>query len=164
MTYVIDVQNDADYPLDPARLQSAASEVLTQHQAAADSALTIVIVEDVYVRDLNRQYRNIDAPTDILSFPADPLPDELQDDGPYLGDLVIAYPYTVQQAAREGHVLEDTLMLLVVHGTLHVLGYDHDTPENKAAMWSAQAAALQALNISAHIVPALEEDTHDTPH
>lgn len=164
MTYTIDVQNEADYPLDPTRLQAAASEVLTRHQAAADSALTIVIVDDAYVRDLNRQYRGVDASTDILSFPADPLPDELQDEGPYLGDLVIAYPYTAQQAGREGHSMDDTLMLLVVHGTLHLLGYDHDTPENKASMWSAQEAALQALNISTHIVPSLEEDTHDHAH
>ncbi len=164
MTYVIDVQNQADYPLDAAGLQAAASLVLTQHQAATDSALTIVIVDDAYVRGLNRQYRGIDTPTDILSFPADPLPDELQDEGPYLGDLVIAYPYASQQAAREGHGLDESLALLVVHGTLHLLGYDHDTPENKARMWAAQAEALQALTISPDIVPALEGNPHDTAH
>lgn len=161
MSYHIDVQNDSDYPLDPVRLQATASTVLSQHQTDANSALTIVIVDDTYVRDLNRQYRGIDAPTDILSFPTDPLPGRLLGEVPYLGDLVIAYPYTAQQAAREGHTLVDTLMLLVVHGTLHLLGYDHDTPARRAEMWSAQEAALRALRVPLHIVPALEEDTHD---
>jgi len=73
---------------------------------------------------------------------------------------VIAYPYASAQAAREGHKLDDSLALLVVHGTLHLLGYDHDTQMRKVEMWEKQETALIALGISPEIVPALEGDTH----
>ena len=85
---------------------------------------------------------------------------EIADEAPYLGDLVIAYPYASAQATGLGHPLADSLALLVVHGTLHLLGYDHDTTESRAAMWAAQARALTTLNISPEIVPSLEDSAH----
>lgn len=161
MTFVIDVQNKNDYLIDAARLQAASHQVLAQHDVEADSSLSVVFVDNDYIQNLNRQFREVDAPTDVLSFPADAPPVAIDDEPPYLGDLVIAYPYASAQAAREGHALTDSLSLLVVHGTLHLLGYDHDTPENRAEMWAAQDAALTALGISTAIVPSLEEAKHD---
>jgi probable rRNA maturation factor len=109
---------------------------------------------------MNRTYRGVDATTDILSFPADlppDLPDEIAEelgidaDGdlnpPYLGDLVIAYSYTARQAQQSGHALHDEMRLLVIHGTLHLLGYDHDTAEREAEMWATQNEALRQLDI-----------------
>lgn len=156
MSFEIDVQNDAHFPVDAARLQAAAAAVLTQRGAAADSALTVVITTDDAVAALNQQFRGIDAPTDVLSFPADAPPIDIPGEPPYLGDLIIAHPYAAAQAQREGHDLNDSLALLVAHGTLHLLGFDHDTPTRKAAMWQAQEQALRALGISPDIVPALE--------
>ncbi|MDQ7026868.1 MAG: rRNA maturation RNase YbeY [Anaerolineae bacterium] len=158
MTFVVTVQNDARFPVDTSRLQQAAQTVLVQQAVEADSTLTIVITSDEAQQALNKQHRKIDAPTDVLSFPADPLPSELSEDGLYLGDLIIAFPYANSQAKREGHALGDSLALLVIHGTLHLLGYDHDTPENRRAMWAAQATALKALGIDETIVPALENN------
>ena len=89
-------------------------------------------------------------------FPAEIMPVDEPGVSSYLGDLVIAYPYATTQAAREGHVLMESLCLLVVHGTLHLLGYDHDTPGNRARMWAAQDRALAAMMIPLDIVPALE--------
>jgi probable rRNA maturation factor len=161
MSFAIEVQNERNFDVDIARLQVAAQTVLAQHDVDADSTLTIVITTDEAIQALNQQYRKIDAPTDVLSFPADPLPDELADEEePYLGDLVIAYPYASVQAQREQHALGDSLSLLVVHGTLHLLGYDHDTSENRAEMWAAQAKALQTLGIDEAIVPTLESSDH----
>ena len=60
----------------------------------------------------------------------------------YLGDILIAFPYTVRQAARHGNAVDAELRLLAVHGTLHLLGYDHDTPEAEAVMWAIQEAML----------------------
>jgi probable rRNA maturation factor len=161
MSFVIEVQNEAHFTLDAARLQQAAQTVLAQHAVEVDTTLTIVITSDDAVRVLNKQHRKIDAPTDVLSFPADPLPPEFADDeAPYLGDLVIAFPYASAQADRENHDLGDSLCLLVAHGTLHLLGYDHDTPKNRAKMWAAQAKALQALGIDEAIVPTLESSDH----
>lgn len=160
MTFSIDIQNDSNYDIDAARLQAASQQVLTQHDVDPDTALSIVFVDNAYIQNVNRQFRGIDAPTDVLSFPADEPPVEIDDEPPYLGDLIIAYPYASEQAAREGHALSDSLSLLVVHGTLHLLGYDHDTSEHRAEMWASQDAALTALGISTAIVPALEGGDH----
>ncbi len=162
MSFQIDIQNQGNYALNADRLQAAAATVLTQQNAEPESGLSVVVADDEFVAGLNRQFRDIDAPTDVLSFPADVPPAAEDGEPPYLGDLIIAYPYASAQAASAGHLLDDSLALLVVHGTLHLLGYDHDTPENRAMMWAAQAAALAALNIPLAYVPALEEgNAHD---
>jgi probable rRNA maturation factor len=158
---IIDVQNDAGYTLDEQQLRAAATEVLKRYDASSDRCLTIVITNNAEVAALNRQYRGIDVPTDVLSFPADQPPAALPDEPPYLGDLVIAYPYAAAQAKHAGHTFGDSLALLVVHGTLHLLGFDHDTPENRAKMWAAQEATLRALSISPEIVPTLEGEPTD---
>lgn len=160
MTYQIEIQNEAAYPVDLALLQQAALIALTQQTAQPDSSLTLVITDDQAITALNRQYRGVDSPTDVLSFPADQ-PQLFDNDSPYLGDIITAYPYAVQQAQREGHAVDDSLALLVVHGVLHLLGFDHDTVENRAAMWQAQAAVLNALGILPAIVPALESELHE---
>jgi probable rRNA maturation factor len=161
MAYLIEVIDDLGYGVDEARLVDAASAVLDQHDADADSGLSIVFVDDAGMQKMNLQFRGIDAPTDVLSFAAGAPPVDLPDVPPYLGDLLIAYPYAAAQAAREGHNLRDSLALLVVHGTLHLLGYDHDTPENKAEMWAAQEDTLKSLGISPAIVPPLEGSRDD---
>ena len=151
MTYTIEIQNDDGYAIDAEKLRTAAQTALKHQGVPEDRMLTIVVTDDDAVRDLNRQFREVDTPTDILSFPFG--------DGTYLGDLVIAYPYARSQAEREGHPLLDNFMLLVVHGVLHLLGYDHDTAANRAQMWSEQAAILAKLGISDDLVPDLEQGT-----
>jgi probable rRNA maturation factor len=156
MTVVVDVQNEAAYACDSARLQEAARAALANHDIEPDTSLSIVITDNAHIAALNLQFRGVDAPTDVLSFPADMPPVAIPGEPPYLGDLVIAYPYAAAQAEREGHSLSDSLALLVVHGTLHLLGYDHDTDENRAEMWAAQDDALKILGIPLNIVPRLE--------
>jgi probable rRNA maturation factor len=155
--YDIEIENDIeadDVPM--VRLIEAAEYVLQRHHVAQDTALTIVITDDMTVRHMNNDFRGVDAVTDILSFPADPLPDEI-DEAPYLGDLIIAYPYTTRQAVQTGHTLTDELVLLVVHGTLHLLGFDHDNATHQDVMWAEQTAALEALAV--HIdVPRFDFD------
>lgn len=155
MSVTVQFQIEGPFAMDEARLRQAVQVVAAQHPQAAGSEMSIVITDNGRVRALNKAHRGLDAPTDVLSFPAEPLPPELNET-PYLGDLVIAYPYAQQQAQRAGHALADSLALLVVHGTLHLLGYDHDTPERRAAMWAQQEAALVQLGISPQIVPPLE--------
>ncbi len=150
--------------VDREALQAAAAETLRQHGLHAAS-LTLVVTDDETVRELNRQYRGVDKPTDVLSFPAQEgsgeppmaLPPELaQELATYLGDVIIAYPYTVRQAARYGHPVEAELQLLVVHGVLHLLGYDHATPQEKAQMWQVQERVLTALGLA--ITPGDEDE------
>jgi probable rRNA maturation factor len=112
--------------------------------------LTVVITDDAEVKRLNRVYRGVDASTDVLAF-GDvggagafvPSPEA----DLYLGDIVISYPRAVEQAAEYGHSTERELSLLVVHGVLHLLGYDHEEMEDRGPMWRLQSAALGRLGI-----------------
>lgn len=158
----IQVLNEHHYSISDSLLIDAIQTVINQHDVEDNSGVTVVFETNEAVHALNKQHRDVDAPTDVLSFPADPLPLELENNmPPYLGDLIIAFPYTQAQAERLQHNIEDTLALLVIHGTLHLLGYDHDTPENRAEMWAEQATALKKLGIDDTIVPSLEDSTHD---
>jgi len=151
MSYTIEVQANS-YIVDKSRLIQAAETVLDHHIVDRTSSLTIVFHDDEEQHKLNASHRQIDTPTDILSFPADPLPEGISDEPPYLGDLVIAYPYTSNVAERHNTDLADVFCLLVIHGTLHLLGYDHLTDDDKTEMWSAQADALKTMNIDPIIV------------
>ena len=71
---------------------------------------------------------------------------------PYLGDIVIAYPVAEAQALAATHTPSEEVVLLTVHGLLHLLGFDHDTPEHKAAMWAAQADIMSRLDLD-HVQP-----------
>lgn len=133
------------------QLKQAAAWVLDRYAVAPGAGLSIVVTDDETVRQLNRQYRQIDAPTDVLSFPAGEAGVPPGDEPPYLGDLILALPTIQRQAEREGHSVSDELTLAVVHGTLHLLGYDHDTPARQAAMWAAQAEALRAMGVSIRV-------------
>ena len=120
-----------------------------------DSGLTIIVTDDGTLRELNRQYRGIDAATDVLSFTNNPDPDFPEVDpeiSNHLGDIVIAYPLASAQAAARGHRTSDEITLLAVHGALHLLGFDHQTVGAKDKMWAAQDQVMARLDLS-HIKP-----------
>lgn len=157
---VIDVIDACACGIDVEALRRAARAALERHLALTENAqgcaLTIVIETDEAVAALNAQFRGVAAPTDVLSFPAERPPVNDPGEPDYLGDVVIAYQYAQSQAEREGHALLDDLRLLVVHGVLHLLGYDHDTMQKRAQMWAEQEQILLALGVNPDIVPALE--------
>jgi len=127
-------------------LERSAQEALKAAGSPPESELTIVISDDSQLQALNLQYLGIDAPTDVLSFPAN---ETDPDSGAiYLGDIIISYPRAQAQADAGGHSLQDELQLLVVHGVLHLLGYDHTDATKQARMWSIQAEILRRLGSS----------------
>ncbi len=133
-------------PLDPAPLELAARLTLEGQSAPPDADLTIVLTDDDQLHDLNLDFRETDAPTDVLSFPAsepDPETGVL-----YLGDVIISVERAREQAETGGHPLEAELQLLVVHGVLHLLGHDHAEAGEKERMWAAQSAVLARLGLS----------------
>ena len=140
-------QSDEGLPLE--RVRQAVAWVLRRHARPPQAALSLVVTDDAEIQALNRDFRGVDRPTGVLSFPADPvpLPEGEGEDADYLGDLIVSLPYIQRQAAADGHDWRDELILNVVHGTLHLLGYDHDTPQNQARMWAVQAEALDALGV-----------------
>jgi probable rRNA maturation factor len=129
--------------IERAGLARAAQEAVRYVTDPADKSLTILISEDEQLRQLNRQFREIDEPTDVLSFPGGDLD---PDSGTtYLGDIALSFPRAAEQAVVAGHPVEAELRLLVVHGVLHLLGYDHTEPEEEKRMWAAQEQILAKL-------------------
>ncbi|CCQ96070.1 putative rRNA maturation factor [[Clostridium] ultunense Esp] len=101
--------------------------------------LSILFCDDERIHELNRLYRNVDRPTDVLSFPLDE--EEL------LGDVVVSIPQAKRQAEAYGHSFRRELYFLIVHGFYHLLGYDHDTPENERVMFTKQEEVLRKHGI-----------------
>lgn len=131
---------------DTTLLERAARFTLDHENAPANAELTIVLADDAQLRELNREYLGIDSPTDVLSFPSSEIDPETE--SPYIGDIILSIPRAMQQAEAAGHRVEDEAQLLVVHGTLHLLGHDHAEPEDKARMWQAQAEVMVKLGLS----------------
>lgn len=131
-------------PVEPSLLENAVLATLGYTDTSSDVDLSIVLTDDNQLRQLNLQFLGVDAPTDVLAFPSgetDP------DSGThYLGDVIVSYPRAKAQASAAGHALERELKLLVVHGVLHLLGYDHGEEQQKAEMWSAQEAILAQID------------------
>jgi len=134
----------------PSDLLERAARAALDLSGAPEADLTIVIVDNSRIQSLNRDFLGHDAPTDVLSFPADE-PDP-ETGRRYLGDVVISLACAETQARERGHAVESEMQLLVVHGVLHLLGHDHAEPAEKDRMWAAQAGVLEQLGISPQIV------------
>ena len=134
----------------PGDLLERAARAVLDLSAAQDADLTIVLVGDARIQALNRDFLAHDAPTDVLSFPADE-PDP-ETGHRYLGDVVISLERAGEQARERGHAVEAEMQLLVVHGVLHLFGHDHAEVGEKERMWAAQARALERLGVSPQIV------------
>jgi probable rRNA maturation factor len=128
----------------PELLERAATATLTL-VTAPDADLTLVLTGDERLQTLNRDFLGRDAPTDVISFPADETDPETG--RRYLGDVVISLPRAGEQAMLRGHTREAEVQLLVVHGVLHLLGHDHAEAQEKARMWAAQTQVLAILGL-----------------
>ncbi len=111
--------------------------------------VSVAFVDDSALRKLNRDYRGLDAPTDVLSFPQD---DEHGFPRParqprLLGDIVISLERAEKQALQLGHSLEREVLYLAVHGFLHLLGYDHESPQEQGLMREREEAVLKELDL-----------------
>lgn len=141
----VEVEDDFRELIPDRSLQIAAQTALQLAQLDELPSLSIKITADQDIQALNAAYRGIDKATDVLSFEADYYDPDLE--SRYLGDVVISYPQASAQAKKRGHPVEAELQLLVIHGVLHLLGYDHGTAEEKGIMWSLQAQALNSLSL-----------------
>ncbi|AUA31588.1 MULTISPECIES: rRNA maturation RNase YbeY [Pseudomonas] len=132
---------------------------LALQQRKADSEMTIRLVDEAEARELNHTYRHKDYATNVLSFPAD-VPDDLLDI-PLLGDLVICVAVVEREAAEQGKSLAAHWAHLVIHGCLHLLGYDHIEDEEAEEMESLERELLAQLG---HPDPYADDETESTPH
>ena len=131
--------------IDSDLIDETARTTLSHQSLQHGLEMAIVITDDEQLQALNRQFLDIDAPTDVLSFPADFT--DPDNESPYLGDILISFPRAVYQASAEGHAVMAEIQLLVVHGILHLLGYDHAEPSEKDEMWAAQNEIIHQLGL-----------------
>ncbi|MCB9681586.1 MAG: rRNA maturation RNase YbeY [Alphaproteobacteria bacterium] len=117
-----------------------------------DPELSVLVTDDAGIQALNAQWRHKDEPTDVLSFPQQEAPVV----GGLLGDLVVSVDTAARQAAEHGHDLRTELVVLVAHGLCHLVGHDHETPEDAGAMLAAERALLTAL-VGADVAAGLVE-------
>src|SRR5215210_724550 len=144
-------QNDTDALL----IEQAITAALAAEGVAEAIEVSVLVTDDAALHQLNRDYRNVDAPTDVLSFADDDASDAATTafvrppDAPrYLGDLAISYERVVAQAAEYGHSRARELAFLTVHGMLHLLGYDHERgPAEQAAMRAREEVIMQQLGL-----------------
>lgn len=110
-----------------------------------DAELSVLLCDDARIHALNRGWRGVDAPTDVLSFPQDALPGGER----VLGDVVVSVDTASRQAASEGHALRAELRILLVHGLCHLLGHDHHEEAETRAMRAEEQRLLRALGEAA---------------
>lgn len=144
----VSVRKDYAARLDKRWLKSVVGAALDHEKVEAPAEVSLLVMDDETVRRLNRDYRQVDRITDVLAFAL------TEDGGPFvtppdgvarLGEVVVSYPQAARQAERAKHSIKAEMALLVVHGVLHLLGYDHAGPTGKRRMWRRQKAILAKL-------------------
>jgi probable rRNA maturation factor len=110
-----------------------------------NTSISITIRDDEFLQIYNFQFRGIDAPTDVLSFDSGEIDPDTGFE--HLGDILISYDRVVAQAEKSNHSEYNELMLLIAHGILHLLGYDHATSKERDMMWKKQGEVLAAIGV-----------------
>lgn len=118
---------------------------------------SLSFVKPETIRELNRTYRNVDSVTDVLSFESGGETDP-ETGNEYLGDIIICLEQAVSQAEQSGHAAENEISLLMIHGLLHLLGYDHMTDQDKEEMWDLQNTYLDKFGIRLNRRPGEDFD------
>ena len=140
VSFCVECENETEL----SELIRTCAEAVMQHEDFF-GGVNITIVSEDEIQRINRDFRGIDRVTDVLSFPAWDGNDEVADG--FLGDIAICLKRAKEQATEYGHSLRREIAFLTVHGMLHILGYDHMTPEDERAMFPLQEEVLEGLGI-----------------
>ncbi len=122
--------------------------VLEEEDSGKESEVSVVFVDDVRMQELNKQYRGVGRPTDVLSFAMTEGEDFPGGEEELLGDVVISLETAVNQAEEYGHSVDREVAYLTVHGVLHLLGYDHEDSQSKKIMRQKEEAIMNKVNLS----------------
>ncbi len=146
------IEEGVDAPLGMDWLRGVAERVLVAENTGSDVELGLVIATQDRVQQLNRSYRGRDEPTDVLAFST---MEEAEADSPafvtppdgvrHLGEVIISYPQAVIQAEEHQHSVAREVALLIIHGALHLLGYDHEEPEPERQMRAKEMELLSGI-------------------
>ncbi len=144
---MVDVFSETIALTDDERTGMERAALAALEREGRDGDLTILVDTPDRIQTLNREFRNVDSVTDVLTFPAWEGEISLSADG-YLGDIMICYERAKEQAASYGHSLKRELSFLAVHGVLHLLGYDHMTEADERVMREKQTAILDSIGVT----------------
>jgi probable rRNA maturation factor len=149
----IEIANESGVTVDTDAILAVARHALTETGVSPLAELSILLVDAQYMTDLNHRWMGRDGPTDVLAFPmeegsVDHGPADDSGEPTLLGDLVLCPEVARRQAETAGHTVADELALLTVHGTLHLLGYDHAEPEEEREMFGLQSRLLRSWRAS----------------
>ncbi len=162
MTVNIEEEIPVEFPFDHRKLaEEIITFVLDYENFPFEAEVSVTLVDNESIHEINREYRGVDAPTDVLSFPMieysrpgdfsgiEDYDDNFNPDSGevLLGDIVLSLPKVREQAKAYGHSLKREFAFLIVHSMLHLLGYDHMTPEEAAFMENKQKDILNEKNI-----------------
>ena len=163
MTVTIENETGRDFPFDLEEvLRLVITEALKHEACPYETEVNVVITDNAGIREINREYRGIDAATDVLSFPMAEYPapadfSELSEDPDLfepdsgeliLGDIMISAERAEEQAEEYGHSLKREMAFLTAHSMLHLMGYDHMSDDERVVMEERQEEILQALGIT----------------
>lgn len=163
MTVDLEYEAEAELDLDCGALANqVAEQVLDMEHFPYEAQVNVILTSEEEIRRVNQEFRDINAPTDVLSFPMIPFERpadyrvleeddscvDLDTGNVMLGDIMISVPRVLRQAEEYGHSVKREFCFLIAHSMLHLLGYDHMVPEEAAVMEEKQEAALQALAIT----------------
>jgi probable rRNA maturation factor len=164
MTFCVEVETDKEIGLDYQELfDKIATKVLDDEQCPYEVEINLLITDDISIQKMNREYRNIDRPTDVLSFPMIEYktPSDFSEvEGAFsdcfnpetgellLGDIVVSIDKVMEQAENYGHSREREISFLIAHSMLHLLGYDHMEEEDTSIMEKKQKKMLEELGIN----------------
>ena len=141
---------ELEFPTDIEENVRAAAEKVGELYGVENGEVSVTLTNNEYIHTLNKQYRGIDRPTDVLSFARNESEEPDVEDGPdvnVLGDLVISVERAKEQAADYGHSVKREIAFLTVHGMLHLLGYDHMEEEDRIEMEAEQRFVMEKLGI-----------------
>ncbi|MBC8275426.1 MAG: rRNA maturation RNase YbeY [Chloroflexi bacterium] len=150
----ISIEQKLKISLEESWLQRIAVRTIEAEGIPSPAEMGLVITDSKTIQKLNKTYRGEDKPTDVLAFhmiPGTSQEPELRFVGPpdgihHLGEVVISYPQAIEQAQEQGHGVAQELALLIVHGVLHLLGYDHELPEEEQKMKARENEILKRLD------------------
>jgi probable rRNA maturation factor len=140
---MIDIANETDYQPNVNLLETIADHL-------TDRDIELIFTDNATIRQMNREHRGIDAPTDVLSFPLEPVAHVP------LGELVISVEYAANRASEYENSLDDEIALLFIHGLLHLLGYDHET--DRGEMRKREEALIRRFNLPESLIVRTEGD------
>lgn len=158
MSFKLNAYVEPHYPIKKSVLNTAATSALNAAKVKSKVELSISVVGDRKIKSLNKKYRGIDAPTDVLafSFTLDSSAGKGFVSQPsnylFLGDIIISYPQLIDRASKEDMLVDEMAALLTTHGTLHLLGYDHEKTDDATKMESLEDEILTSLRPAPEII------------